>query len=130
MKTTLLVLATFSAVLSFGQIGTLDFVENLGQFPDQVNFKANLYNGNVYLEDHCFTFVFHKKEDLDHHHDDVIGANGEHHHEDPEFVRSHAFKTHFVGSNIPSNSAHRYRNRLKSIETNINMCERRTKFPC
>ncbi|XOV66328.1 MAG: PKD domain-containing protein [Fluviicola sp.] len=99
MKTTLLALAIFCAAFTFGQVGTLDFVENLGQFPDQVNFKANLYNGNVYLEDNCFTFVFHNKEDLDHHHDDVVGMEGAHHHEDAEFVRSHAFKTHFVGAN-------------------------------
>ena len=99
MKATILGLFLASAAFTFGQIGTLDFVENLGQFPDQVNFKANLYNGNVYLEDNCFTFVFHNKEDLDHHHDDVVGMDGEHHHEDAEFVRSHAFKTHFLGAN-------------------------------
>ncbi len=99
MKATLLALFFSSAALTFGQIGTLDFVENIGQFPDQVNFKGNVYNGNVYLEDNCFTFVFHNKEDLHHHHDDVVGMDGEHHHEDAEFVRSHAFKTHFLGSN-------------------------------
>lgn len=99
MKATILVLALFGAALSFGQIGTLDFVENQGQFPDHVNFKANLYNGNVYLEDNCFTFVFHNREDLNHQHDHTIGMNEEEHHEEPEFVRSHAFKTHFLGSN-------------------------------
>ena len=96
MKTLLLTIATFSAALTFGQLGTLDFVENTGQFPDQVNFKANLYNGNVYVEDHCFTYVFHDKNDLDHHHDHTIGMDD---HELPEFVHSHAFKTHFLGSN-------------------------------
>ena len=96
MKTLLFAIVTFSTALTFGQLGTLDFVENTGQFPDQVNFKANLYNGNVYVEDHCFTYVFHDKNDLDHHHDHTIGMDE---HEVPEFVHSHAFKTHFLGSN-------------------------------
>ena len=79
MKTLLLATTVFSTALSFGQNGTLDYVENVGQWPDQVNYKANLYNGNVYLEDNCFTFVFHSKEDLDHHHDHTIEG---HHHEE------------------------------------------------
>lgn len=96
MKTLLLTLVVFSTALSFGQVGSLDYVENLGQLPEHVNFKANLYNGNVFVEDHCFTYVFHSQEDLGHHHDHAIG---EENHKDPEFVRSHAFKTHFLGSN-------------------------------
>ncbi len=96
MKTLLLTLTVCSAALSFGQIGSLDYVENTGQFPDQVNFKANLYNGNVFVENNCFTYVFHNQEDLGHHHDHTIGME---HHEEPEYVRSHAFKTKFLGSN-------------------------------
>lgn len=103
MRTLLILIAILSTSVSFGQSGNLDYVENLGQWPDQVNYKANLYNGNVYLEDNCFTFVFHNKEDLDHHHDHAIG---DHHHEDAEFVRSHAFKTHFLGSNSDLTTSH------------------------
>jgi hypothetical protein len=96
MKRVIFTIIFLSSSVSFAQNTNIDYIENRGQFPDQVNFKANIFGGSVYVEDHCFTFVVHKPEDILHHHDHTTGRD---HHEEPEFVRSHAFKTNFVGSN-------------------------------
>ncbi|PIE86691.1 MAG: hypothetical protein CSA03_04085 [Bacteroidetes bacterium] len=94
-----------STGVAFGQKANLDYIENQGQFPDQVNYKASTSYGSIYLEDHCFTFVVHNMEDLHHYHDHTIGHEEDEQHEEPEFIRSHAFKTHFLGSNEPTSIA-------------------------
>ena len=48
--------------------GQLEFIENKGQWENQIHFKSELNNGALFLEKGCFTFNFVDNEDLAHSH--------------------------------------------------------------
>ncbi len=103
MKSIQLLLSTFIAFActpyGFAQNG-VHYIENKGQFPSQVDFKANLQNGAVFLEGTRMTFAFQNADDIAHIH--------EHHHDAEELdlseaseltIGMHAYTTQFIQAN-------------------------------
>ena len=72
-----------------------EFVENKGQWPGQVRFRAELPSGAMWAEDHAFTFNFYDPKILEYLH--PLGNEVD---SDPKY-KSHAYKLQFVGSNVP-----------------------------
>ncbi len=100
-----------------------EFVENKGQWPDRVRFRAELPAGAIWAEDHAFTFNFYDPKILQYLHpmDNESEA-------DP-ICKSHAYKLHFAGSNVPiatgsKPSTHYYNYYLGTDETKwANHCQ-------
>jgi len=69
----------------------LQFIENKGQFHENVHYEAALPGGKVFLENNTWTFSF--VNDLRPHH------NHSHGHNDKHGVFGHAYKMHFEGAN-------------------------------
>ncbi|NRA13535.1 MAG: hypothetical protein HRT57_16450, partial [Crocinitomicaceae bacterium] len=44
--------------ISYGQVKNLEYIENKGQWHENVEFKADLVDGSVFLESNGFSFVF------------------------------------------------------------------------
>ena len=77
--------------------GAISFIENKGQWNNNVAFRAPLGTGSVYLEKNVFTYSQIDAEDLDvvHHH-----SEEEEKHQKNDFpVDGHAWKATFVGAN-------------------------------
>ena len=77
--------------------GAISFIENKGQWNNNVAFRAPLGTGSVYLEKNVFTYSQIDAEDLDivHHH-----SGEEEKHQKNDFpVDGHAWKATFVGAN-------------------------------
>ncbi len=73
-----------------------DFVENNGQWPEQVRFRALLPGGTIWAEDECFTFQFFDPKILEFLH--PTGSS-----EDASSIfHSHSYKLHFPGSQAAS----------------------------
>lgn len=71
------------------------FIENKGQWHENVLYKMELNNGALFLENHCITYVFYQEGDLDH-------SKAHHGWEDREdaLTRSaHAYKVHYKNMN-------------------------------
>lgn len=93
----ILALAEFSAAQT-----NVHYIENKGQFPNQVDFKADLQNGAVFLEGTTMTFAFRNEADMahihDHHHDAEV-LNPTSSEADELNIGMHAYKTHFIQGN-------------------------------
>ena len=85
--------------VSFLACTQIAFVENKGQWPDHVNFKADLPSGALWAEDHALTFSF-----IDPQITAFLHPSGVNRPELTEF-RGHHYKLHFVGSLLPFVSA-------------------------
>ena len=75
----------------------LSFIENKGQWNNNVEFRAPLGTGSVYLEKNVFTYSQLDQEDIDvaHHH-----SGEEEKHQKNDFpIDGHAWSTTFVGAN-------------------------------
>jgi gliding motility-associated-like protein len=72
-----------------------EFVENKGQWPDQVLFKASLPSGSMWAEQGAFTFSFYNPQILEYLH-----PQGKPVPQNAQFA-SHAYKINFVGSSTP-----------------------------
>jgi gliding motility-associated-like protein len=81
------------------QSNTLRIIENKGQWPQEVLFKANLESGSFYLENNRFTFNFLDSEYLFRKHQQHAGIPIEKPLED--FIRGHAYRVNFIGSHVP-----------------------------
>lgn len=84
---------------SSAQSGEVRFIENKGQWPDQVLFKADIPGGSCYLESDRFRFDFLDSEQLFRCHQAHTGEPLEHPLED--FLRGHAYSVHFVDAQVP-----------------------------
>jgi len=104
LKKLLNILLLFTCVSSFAQISHIEFIENKGQWNDNVVFKAHLPGGNLYLEDDAITYQFYDEQDMARFHD-------LHHHaiQDPKpqdyFMSFHAFKIKFLNAQTDKISA-------------------------
>lgn len=103
MKATNLLLHVLFFV-AFAQIGFaqngVQFIQNKGQLPEHVDYKADLQNGAVFVEGTTMTFVFQNLNDMEHlhehHHDaEVLDLSDEH----ELNVGMHAYKTQFINAN-------------------------------
>lgn len=89
----------FFAVSAYPGTDPVRFVQNKGQWPDQVLFKADVPGGNCYLEADRFTFNFLDSEQLFRRHQAHSGEPIEKPLED--FIRGHAYQVAFKGSQNP-----------------------------
>lgn len=69
----------------------VNFTENKGQWFNQVNFKADLDGGALFIENNCFTYNFYNKAALQKNH---INPSGKF-----QPVNTHAFKMNFLKAN-------------------------------
>lgn len=88
----LLLLLGATPFLSAQQSG-MQFIENQGQWKDDIAFSTKLTFGDIYFEDNNFTFILKDYSSLDHDHD--------HEHSDAEIetIAAHHFKMQFEGAN-------------------------------
>ena len=69
MKNTLIILFLFFCENSFAQISNLEFIENKGQWNDNVQFKAKIPSGNIYLEANELTYQLYDEQAMSRYHD-------------------------------------------------------------
>lgn len=84
-------------------LGQAEFVENKGQWPEQVRFKASLPHGTLWAEENAFTFNFYDPAILDYLH-----PKGKPVPQDATY-RSHVYKVKFANANIPESEGHNAR---------------------
>ena len=78
-------------LFSQASIPPLEFVENKGQWAQEVHFRAELGQGTVFLSDNHFTYIFEEKGNCSHF------ACG---HESSEMTKlMHSIRVHFEGAN-------------------------------
>ena len=63
------------------------FVENKGQFHDNVRYKAKLPYGKLFIEYNRFTYLFHDASDYD-----LLYEHPRKNHQDTYTLNSHAFR--------------------------------------
>lgn len=94
---TLLLIIISTSLLHAGsnaKTGDLQYVQNNGQWQQNILFKTPVYGGNLYLEKDRFTWSFSNSSDLGHFKHE---GNAE---DIKNFVfKKHAFRTHFQNSN-------------------------------
>ncbi len=99
MKKILTLILTFTpfSILIAGNnasTGDIQFVQNNGQWQEQIGFSADIYGGKFFVEKNCFTWSFTNAFELSDfkHNGDVEGLS--------QFIlKSHAFKTNFIDAN-------------------------------
>lgn len=77
--------------------GSLQFIENKGQWENKFSFKADIPTGNIFLEAKGITYLFYKEEDLKkiHRHPSPVNSS------DGEIIlHGHVFKVHFSEANF------------------------------
>jgi hypothetical protein len=87
----LFLLATFSG--SASEQSRLGFEMNKGQWPSQVQYKADLKNGRLFLEGNKFTYVYYNPSNLE-----VNKEGGRSLPESDATVHCHAYAVHFAGA--------------------------------
>jgi gliding motility-associated-like protein len=80
--------------------GDLKFIENKGQWEEQVAFKAELPCGALFLEKNCFTYNFFDAKDMDRIMEFKHAPIDQKRKLLPEeyMIRYHAYKVHFLGA--------------------------------
>ncbi len=74
----------------------LSFIENKGQWPQQVTHMAKIGGGNVWLQKNAFTFNFTHQDDFEKIH---LLHHGKIEVSELEVIRQHAYKINFIGAN-------------------------------
>ena len=100
------------SMLSFSGFGQARFIENKGQWPDQVEYKLAVANAYVYFEKDRLTWNFINPELLgEHDHSEV-------HH--PSGFNGHAYQVEFVGANpeVSVNGALEFDDRINYLRGN------------
>ncbi|MBK6938160.1 MAG: PKD domain-containing protein [Chitinophagaceae bacterium] len=98
-KGLLTILVTFSIIYASGQ-GTIDFIENKGQWDSRVMFKGDVSNGAVFIRKNGITIVQQNSVDLAkvmhsrHGHDYAAAENRN---SEPDIIRSHNWNVDFIG---------------------------------
>ena len=87
----------------------LEYIENQGQWEDNIRFKADLLGGYVFMESENLTFLFFEQDAFSHGQGSepkYIEVDGERRHnpkyveaEHKDKVNGHAYKVHFLGAN-------------------------------
>ncbi|MGB1247506.1 MAG: PKD domain-containing protein [Chitinophagales bacterium] len=75
--------------------GDMSFIENKGQWMEQIQYKSPLNFGDIYFEKDNFTFILQDYSTINHNHEDF---EHDHFHEE-ESINGHHYKMQFVGAN-------------------------------
>jgi len=103
----------FISVNSFAQLANVQFIENKGQWENNIVFKAKLPGGNLYLEQNELTYLFYNEQDIarlgDMHHHGIKNPTP-----NDYLLNLHAFKIQFLNAQtqqiIPSKPTTDYEN--------------------
>ncbi len=93
-------MAMFCTLFAFGQ-GTIEFVENKGQWDNRVLYKGDVSNGAVFVRNTGITFVQQNPVDVARYmnYKHQYGATTtKKENEGPEIIRFHSWHVDFVGS--------------------------------
>lgn len=91
----------FISVNAFSQMASVEFIENKGQWNNNVNFKAKIPAGNLYLESNKLTYQFYDEQDIhrlhDLHHKAIKNPT------DKDFIMQlHVFNVEFINAQQPT----------------------------
>ncbi len=75
---------------------SIQFVQNNGQWHDNVKYRAPIGNGFVYLENNCFTYLQLNLSDLERSHSSI---NDNYSTQQNNIVNGHTWRAHFIGAN-------------------------------
>ncbi|MFL5730175.1 MAG: PKD domain-containing protein [Cytophagaceae bacterium] len=85
------------------QTSSLRFTENKNQWPSNVQYRADLPGGKLFLEKSSFTYVFYDTEKLarmhQHEHKEAGKETGGNHSEDNHLINMHALRVSLLGAN-------------------------------
>jgi gliding motility-associated-like protein len=59
----------FLCINTYAQFSSIEFIENKGQWDDNIQFKAKIPSGNIYLEANQLTYQFYDEQDMARYHD-------------------------------------------------------------
>lgn len=90
-----LLLFLFVFCTGFIHSQTKSFIENKGQWPNQVEYKAEFANGAIFFEQATFTYALFKEEDVKHSHAHHAHEEVDHKH----VINCHAYKVRFLEAN-------------------------------
>lgn len=85
-----------------GHTGSIDFIENKGQWTDQIKYKAGIPDGALFLTDEGFVYNFVSREDMAYLQEQTCGKTLPSDKEkewDNKTVHYHAYKVKFWGAN-------------------------------
>jgi gliding motility-associated-like protein len=74
----------------------MNFVENKGQWPEQVSYRADMLNAALWVEDKGLRFAYLHPEDLEKYHDAF--HEDKHSQEEEMLCRAHAYSVEFLGA--------------------------------
>lgn len=94
VKKTLLAIVCLCCIALFAE-AQIAFVENKGQWPDEVNYKADLPSGSLWAEDQTLTFSFYDPLLSSYLHPGGGQRSGQ------ETFLGHTYKMHFANSQLP-----------------------------
>lgn len=97
MKYLLLLILSAFILNGFSQ-SNVEFVENQGQWNENVLYKTDIQGGTMWVESNTLTYDFVSQEDMD---DFNVGWHGENREDflDNFIVNHHAYKVNFIGAN-------------------------------
>jgi gliding motility-associated-like protein len=102
-RTSVLIILIFvfsAAVAQRKQAGGLRFTQNKNQWPAQVQYRADLPSGKLFLEKSSFTYLFYDSEKLAQMHNHQHGQGEEEHNESASSLMDfHAFRVSFLNCN-------------------------------
>ena len=104
MKLIIKILPLFLYVNAYAQMGSIQFIENKGQWDHNIAFKAKIPAGNLYLENNKLTYQFYNENDMARLHElhhDVIQAPTK----EDFLLHLHSFNVEFLNAKTPSFSA-------------------------
>jgi gliding motility-associated-like protein len=90
---------TFHVSMAQRKEAGLCFTQNKNQWPSQVQYRADLPGGKLFLEKNSFTWLFYDSKKLAHMHDHGHGQNEVHHESPSGSIDLHAFHVSFLNSN-------------------------------
>ncbi|HBF88415.1 MAG TPA: hypothetical protein DDX39_07195 [Bacteroidales bacterium] len=96
LKYAFITILSFASFFSYSQ--SKSFIENKGQLPNNVLFKAEFSNGAIFFENNAFTYNLFNEEDVKHSH-------AHHSHEESEkkhVINCHAYKVEFLNAKTTS----------------------------
>ena len=76
----------------------LNYIKNKGQWDSIINYKVNIQGGNLFLEDHILTYVFHDAHALHELHE-LEHELGEDFHSEDYSIDAYAFKVELLNTN-------------------------------
>ncbi len=111
LSTAFAVVILGSSLVSFSQNSILEFVENKGQWENEIKFKGVLNNGAFFLQEKGFSVVQHKAEDLAYlqqsnhatvnYTKKVATKTAVPSEDDRMIIHSHSYNVQFVNASIP-----------------------------